>query len=90
MKVFWLINNIWKAKTHLQNVVSHNALGLDENLVNHGIAVVTLHLMSAMLVVLNQRQQQLQRQSLSFLTVAQLHRLQEPTDRQKEIQCSCC
>ncbi len=81
MKGFWLITNIWKAKPHLENVVSHNALGLDEHLVNHGVAVVTLHLMSAVLVVLNQRQQQLQRQSLSSLAVAQLHRLQEPADR---------
>lgn len=62
-------------KTHLKNVISHNAIGLDENLMNHRITVVTLHLMCTMLIVFNQRQQQLKGEGLSCLTVAQFYHL---------------
>lgn len=54
---------------------SHNALGLEKDLVNHGVAVITVHFLDAVLVELGQRQQHLQGQSLGPLTVAQLHRL---------------
>lgn len=56
-------------------MISHDAFGLDEDLVDHRVTMVTVHFMDAMLVKLGQRQQHPQGQSLGLLTVAQLHRL---------------
>lgn len=58
-------------------MISHDALGLDEDLVDHRVAMVTVHFVDAVLVELGQRQQHPQGQSLGLLTVAQLHRLEE-------------
>lgn len=56
-------------------MISHDALGLDEDLVDHRVTMVTVHFMDAVLVKLGQRQQHPQGQSLGLFTVAQLHRL---------------
>lgn len=70
---------------HFQHVVSHNAFGLDEDLVDHGVAMVTVHFVDAVLVEFGQRQEHLQGKSLRPLTVAQLHRLGH-RGRRKEMQ----
>lgn len=64
-----------KDVTHLQHVISHDAFGLDQDLVDHGVTVITVHLMDAVLVEFGQGQDHLQGESLRLLTVAQLHRL---------------
>lgn len=56
-------------------MISHDAFGLDKDLVDHGVTVTTVHLVDAVLVEFGQRQQHAQGQSLGLLTVAQLHRL---------------
>lgn len=61
--------------THFQHMISHDAFGLDEDLVDHRVTMVTVHFMDAVLVKLGQRQQHPQGQSLGLLTVTQLHRL---------------
>lgn len=61
--------------THFQHVISHDAFGLDQDLVDHGVTVIAVHFVDAVLVEFGQRQQHLQGQSLRLLTVAQLHRL---------------
>lgn len=45
--------------THFQHVISHDAFGLDEDLVDHRVTMVTVHFMDAVLVELGQRQQHL-------------------------------
>lgn len=71
--------------THFQHMISHDAFGLDEDLVDHRVTMVTVHFMDAVLVKLGQRQQHPQGQSLGLLTVAQLHRLDaaDPEMRQR-------
>lgn len=64
-----------QALAYFQHVISHDAFGLDEDLVDHGVTVITVHLMDAVLVELGQGQQHLQGQGLGLLTVAHLHRL---------------
>lgn len=61
--------------THFQYMITHDAFGLDEDLVDHRVAMVTVHFVDTVLVKLGQRQQQPQGQSLGLLTVAELHRL---------------
>lgn len=61
--------------THFQHMISHDAFGLDEDLVDHRVTMVTVHFVDAVLVKLGQREQHLQGQSLGLLTVTQLHRL---------------
>lgn len=61
--------------THFQHMISDDAFGLDEDLMDHGVTMVTVHFMDAVLVKLGQRQQHLQGQSLGLLTVTELHRL---------------
>lgn len=56
-------------------MISHDAFGLYEDLMDHRVTMVTVHFMDAVLVKLEQRQQHPQGQSLSLLTVTQLHRL---------------
>lgn len=67
--------------TYFQHMISNNAFGLDKDLVDHGVTMVTVHLMDAVLVEFGQRQQHLQGQSLGLLKVAQLHCL---SSRNKE------
>lgn len=43
--------------THFQHMISHDAFGLDEDLVDHGVTMVTVHFMDAVLVKFGQRQQ---------------------------------
>lgn len=62
-------------------MISHDAFGLDEDLVDHRVTMVTVHFMDAVLVKLGQRQQHPQGQSLSLLTVTQLHRLDAAAER---------
>lgn len=62
---------------HFQHVVSHDAFGLDEDLVDHGVAMVTVHFVDAVLVEVGQRQEHPQGKSLGPLAVAQLHRLEQ-------------
>lgn len=62
---------------HFQHVVSHDALRLDEDLVDHGVAMVTVHFVDAVLVEFGQRQEHPQGKSLGPLAVAQLHRLEQ-------------
>lgn len=61
--------------TYFQHVISHDAFGLDEDLVDHGVTMITVHLMDAVLVEFGQGQQHLQGQGLGLFTVAHLHRL---------------
>lgn len=44
-----------KGATYFQHMKSHNALGLDEDLVNHGVTVITVHFLDAVLVEFGQR-----------------------------------
>lgn len=44
-----------KGATHFQHMKSHNALGLDKDLVNHGVTVITVHFLDAVLVEFGQR-----------------------------------
>lgn len=62
-------------ETHFQHMVSYGTFGLDEDLVDEGVTMVTVHFMDAVLVVLAQREQHAEGQSLRLLTVTQLHRL---------------
>lgn len=62
--------------THFEHMISHGAFGLDEDLVDHRVTMVTVHFMDAVLVELGQRQQHPEGQSLGLLTVTQLHRLE--------------
>lgn len=64
-----------KGLTYFQHVISHDAFGLDEDLVDHGVTVITVHLMDAVLVEFGQGQQHLQGKGLGLFTVAHLHRL---------------
>lgn len=57
-------------------MISHNAFGLDEDLVDHRVTMVTVHFVDAVLVKLGQREEHLQGQSLGLLTVTQLHCLE--------------
>lgn len=59
--------------THFQHVISYDAFGLDEDLMDHGVTMVTVHFVDAVLVKFGQRQQHLQGQSLGLLTVTELH-----------------
>lgn len=43
--------------THFQHVISHDAFGLDKDLVDHGVTMVTVHFMDAVLVEFGQRQE---------------------------------
>lgn len=43
--------------THFQHMISHSAFGLDKDLVDHGVTMVTIHFMDAVLVKFGQRQQ---------------------------------
>lgn len=58
-------------------MVSNGTFGLDEDLVDHGVTMVTVQFVDAVLVVLAQREQHSEGQSLGLLTVTQLHRLEE-------------
>lgn len=69
--------------THLQHVITDDAFGLDEDLVDHGVTMVTVHFVDAMLVGVAEREQHLQRQSLGFLAVAQFHRLEPECEANK-------
>lgn len=62
-----------KGMTHFQHMISHDAFGLDKDLVNHGVTMITVHFMDAVLVDFGQRQQHLESKSLGLLIVAQLH-----------------
>lgn len=64
-----------RGATYFQHVISHDAFGFDEDLVDHGVTVITVHLMDAVLVEFGQGQQHLQGQGLGLFTVAHLHRL---------------
>lgn len=64
-----------QGETHFQHMISYDAFGLDEDLMDHRVTMVTVHFMDAVLVVLAERQQHLQGQSLGLLAVAQLHSL---------------
>lgn len=57
-------------------MIPHNAFGLDEDLVDHRVTMVTVHFVDAVLVKLGQREQHSQGQSLGLLTVTQLHCLE--------------
>lgn len=59
--------------THFQHVISYDAFGLDQDLMDHGVTMVTVHFVDAVLVKFGQRQQHLQGQSLGLLAVAKLH-----------------
>lgn len=59
--------------THFQHVISYDAFGFDEDLMDHGVTMVTVHFVDAVLVKFGQRQQHLQGQSLGLLTVTELH-----------------
>lgn len=54
-------------------MISYDAFGLDEDLMDHGVTMVTVHFVDAVLVKFGQRQQHLQGQSLGLLTVTELH-----------------
>lgn len=71
--------------THFQHVISHDAFGLDEDLVDHGVTMVTVHFMDAVLVVLAQREQHSEGQGLGLLAVTQLHRLDEIHKNSKDL-----
>lgn len=62
---------------YLKHMISYNAFGLDEDLVDHGETMVALHLVCTMLIVLNQRQQDPHSQSLSLFTVTQFDHLND-------------